>query len=138
MAKTQADVKESPNSFEYVVHMLGVKPTEVKVQLEDGSVLVVSSERKRDKEREEKEGIKYERMERRAGKFMRRFVLPEDANTDRITAEKVPPPEPKKPRNIEVKVGSSLSDEPKAGSPSDGVKVDSPSEGAPALQEDQA
>ncbi|KAL0297190.1 UNVERIFIED_CONTAM: class II heat shock protein [Sesamum radiatum] len=55
-------------------------------------------------------------MERRVGKFMRKFALPEDANTDKITAvcedgvltvtvEKVPPPEPKKPKRIEVKVG---------------------------------
>ncbi|KAL9249453.1 17.2 kDa class II heat shock protein-like protein [Drosera capensis] len=148
MAKTQADVKESPNSFEYVVDMPGVKPTEVKVQLEDGNVLVVSGERKRVKEREEKEGIKYVRMERRAGKFMRRFVLPENANTDRITArcedgvvtvmvEKVPPPEPKKPRIIEVMVGSSPSDGTNAGPSSDGAKVGSPSEGAPAVQETQ-
>nr|GMD92424.1 17.3 kDa class II heat shock protein-like [Ipomoea batatas] len=52
-------------------------------------------------------------MERRVGKLMRKFVLPENANKDKITAvcqdgvltvtvEKLPPPEPKKPRTIEV------------------------------------
>ncbi|CBI20687.3 unnamed protein product, partial [Vitis vinifera] len=58
---------------------------------------------------------KYVRMERRVGKFMRKFVLPENANTDKISAvcqdgvltvtvEKLPPPEPKKPKTIEVKI----------------------------------
>ncbi|CBI20691.3 unnamed protein product, partial [Vitis vinifera] len=65
--------------------------------------------------KEEKEGVKYVRMERRVGKFMRKFALPENANTDKISAvcqdgvltvtvEKVPPPEPKKPKTIEVKI----------------------------------
>ena len=46
---------------------------------------------------------------------MRKFVLPENANTDAISAvcqdgvlsvtvQKLPPPEPKKPRTIQVKV----------------------------------
>ena len=46
---------------------------------------------------------------------MRKFALPENANTDKISAvcqdgvltvtvEKLPPPEPKKPKTIEVKI----------------------------------
>ncbi|KAE8712511.1 17.9 kDa class II heat shock protein [Hibiscus syriacus] len=64
---------------------------------------------------DEKEGAKYVRMERRVGKFMRKFVLPENPNTDAISAvcpdgvltvtvEKLRPPEPKKPKTIEVKI----------------------------------
>ena len=75
-------------------------------------MLVISGERKRE---EEKEGAKYVRMERRVGKFMRKFVLRENGNTDKISAvcqdgvltvtvEKLPPPEPKKPKTIEVKI----------------------------------
>ena len=75
-------------------------------------MLVISGERKRE---EEKEGVKYVRMERRVGKFMRKFALPENVNTDKISAvcqdgvltitvEKLPPPEPKKPKIIEVKI----------------------------------
>jgi HSP20 family protein len=55
-------------------------------------------------------------MERRMGKFMRRFPLPEGADVDSIKAEykdgvltvtvdKKPPPEPKKPRVVQVEVG---------------------------------
>ncbi|XP_072964654.1 17.1 kDa class II heat shock protein-like [Typha angustifolia] len=113
MASTPADVKELPSSYVFVVDMPGLKSGEIKVQVEDDRVLVVSGERKR--EAEEKEGSKYLRMERRMGKFMRRFSLPENANLEAISAvcqdgvltvtvEKLPPPEPKKPKTIEVKI----------------------------------
>ncbi|CAH9144670.1 unnamed protein product [Cuscuta epithymum] len=113
MAATPADVKEYPNSYVFIIDMPGLKSGDIKVQIEDENVLTISGERKR--EADEKEGVKYLRMERRVGKFMRKFVLPENADLGKITAvchdgvlsvtvEKVPPPEPKKPRSIEVKV----------------------------------
>ncbi|KAJ4957752.1 hypothetical protein NE237_024863 [Protea cynaroides] len=112
MATTPADVKEEPNSYVFVIDMPGLKSGDIKVQVEGDNVLIISGERKRE---EEKEGAKYLRMERRVGKFMRKFVLPENANTDAISAvcqdgvltvtvEKLPPPEPKKPKTIEVKI----------------------------------
>ncbi|XP_059274842.1 18.8 kDa class II heat shock protein-like [Lycium ferocissimum] len=115
MAATPADVKEYPNSYVFIVDMPGIKATEIKVQLENDNVLVVSGERKRDKEKDEKEGVKYLRMERRVGKFMRKFVLPDNANMDaisavckdgvlQVTVEKLPPPEPKRPKTIQVKL----------------------------------
>ena len=116
MARTPADVKELPSAYQFIVDMPGVKPSEVKVQLEeDNRVLVVSGERRRDREKDEKEGVKYVRMERRMGKFMRRFVLPENADTDAVSAvcqdgvltvtvQKVAPPEEKKPKAIQVQV----------------------------------
>ncbi|GAB4836969.1 18.8 kDa class II heat shock protein [Ancistrocladus abbreviatus] len=115
MARTPADVKEYPNAYQFIIDMPGIKPSEVKVQLEDDNVLVVSGERRREKEKDEKEGVKYLRMEKRVGKFMRKFALPENANTEAIkavwhdgvltvTVEKLPPPEPKKPKTIQVQV----------------------------------
>ncbi|PIA27756.1 hypothetical protein AQUCO_07600130v1 [Aquilegia coerulea] len=112
MAATPADVKEYPNSYHFVVDMPGLKSGDIKVQVEEDNVLVISGERKRE---DEKEGAKYLRMERRVGKFMRKFALPENANIDKISAvcqdgvlhvtvEKIPPPEPKKPKTIEVKI----------------------------------
>ena len=112
MAATPADVKEYPNSYVFVVDMPGLKSGDIKVQVEDENVLIISGETKRE---EEKEGVKYLRMERRVGKFMRKFVLPENANTDAISAvcqdgvltvnvQKLPPPEPKKAKTIEVKI----------------------------------
>lgn len=112
MARTPADVKEYPNSYQFTIDMPGLKSGDIKVQVEDDNVLVISGERKRE---EEKDGVKYLRMERRVGKFMRKFMLPENANVEAISAgcqdgvltvtvDKKPPPEPKKPKTIEVKI----------------------------------
>nr|XP_010915173.1 17.3 kDa class II heat shock protein [Elaeis guineensis] len=111
MASTPADVKELPSSYVFVIDMPGVKSGEIKVQVGEDNLLVISGDRKRE---EEKEG-RYLRMERRMGKFMRKFSLPDNANTDAISAvcqdgvltvtvQKQPPPEPKKPKTIEVKI----------------------------------
>ncbi|KAK4706441.1 hypothetical protein R3W88_022946 [Solanum pinnatisectum] len=112
MAATPVDVKEYPNSYVFVVDMPGLKSGDIKVQVEEDNVLLISGERKRE---EEKEEAKYIRMERRVGKFMRKFSLPDNANTGAISAvcqdgvltvtvQKLPPPQPKKPKTIEVKV----------------------------------
>ncbi|KAF8380222.1 hypothetical protein HHK36_027704 [Tetracentron sinense] len=114
MAATPADVKEYPNSYAFIVDMPGLKSEDIKVQVED-NVLVICGERKRVQEEKEGDGVKYLRMERRIGKFMRKFALPENANTDAISAvsqdgvltvtvQKLPPPEPKKPKTIEIKI----------------------------------
>ena len=113
MSATPADVKEYPNAFSFVIDMPGLKSDQIKVQLEDGNVLVVSGERRREKEKDQ--GVKYVKMERRLGKYLKKFVLPENTNTDTISAayqdgvltvtvEKTPPPEPKQPKNIQVQV----------------------------------
>lgn len=107
MAATPADVVEYPNSYVFIVDMPRIKASEIKVQIESENVLVVSGERNRDpKEKDNKDGVKYVRMERRVGKFMRKFQLPDNANMDKISAlyqdgvlavtvEKLPPPQPK-------------------------------------------
>lgn len=112
MASTPADVIEYPTAYTFIVDMPGINASEIKVQVEDENVLVVSGERKREKDEKDE---KYVRMERRVGKFMRKFQLPDNANMDKISAvcqdgvlkvtvEKLPPPQPKKPKTIEVKV----------------------------------
>ncbi|KAK4854017.1 hypothetical protein QYF36_017744 [Acer negundo] len=113
MAATPTDVKEYPNAFVFIIDVPGLKSDQLKVQVEDDNTLVVSGERKREKEKDA--GVKYIRMERRLGKYLKKFALPENANTEKISAvcqdgvltvtvEKKPPPEHKKPKTIEVKV----------------------------------
>ncbi|KAI5354175.1 PREDICTED: 17 [Prunus dulcis] len=114
MAATPADVVEYPNAYVFVVDMPGIEAGQIKVQVENDNVLVLSGERRR-KEEIKESGVKYVRMERRVGKFMRKFVLPENANLDAISAvakdgvltvrvEKLPPPKPKRPKTIHVNV----------------------------------
>ncbi|KAB2628417.1 17.1 kDa class II heat shock protein-like [Pyrus ussuriensis x Pyrus communis] len=83
MASTPADVKEHSNSYVFVEDMPGLKSWDIKVQAENYNVLLISSERKREKE---KEWAKYVRMEQRVDKFMRKIVLSENANVDVIFA----------------------------------------------------
>lgn len=88
----------------------GVSPADVRVQVEDGNVLVIAGERKQPAAAEA------------TGKFERiRYPLPASAHLDSIraeykdgvltvTVEKLPPPGTKKPRIVEVKI-SGVGDE---------------------------
>ncbi|KAF8406851.1 hypothetical protein HHK36_005972 [Tetracentron sinense] len=84
MAATPADLKEYINLYVFIVDMPGLKNRGHQVQVED-SVLVNCGEQKREEEKEGV-GVNYMRMERRIGNFMRKFALPENANTDAISA----------------------------------------------------
>ncbi|KAH0467405.1 hypothetical protein IEQ34_004643 [Dendrobium chrysotoxum] len=114
MASTPADVKELPSAYEFVLDIPGLKYDDIKVQIEDENLLVITGERRRDDEKDKEDG-KYNRIERWMGKFMRKFTLPDNANLDFITVvcrdgvltvalEKLPLPEQKKPKTIEVKI----------------------------------
>ncbi|KAL6344762.1 hypothetical protein AAG906_002668 [Vitis piasezkii] len=117
MAATQADVKEYPNAYVFLVDMPGLKAYKIKVHIEDENVLVVYGERKQDKdEKDKKEMVKYLKIERRFGKFLKRFVLAKNADMDTIssiyqdgvltvTVEKKYLPETKPRKTIEVRVG---------------------------------
>ena len=117
MAATQADVKEYPNAYVFLVDMPGLKAYKIKVHIEDENVLVVYGERKQDKdEKDKKEMVKYLKIERRFGKFLKRFVLAKNADMDTISAiyqdgvltvtvEKKYLPETKPCKRIEVRVG---------------------------------
>ncbi|KOM42135.1 hypothetical protein LR48_Vigan04g233300 [Vigna angularis] len=100
MAATHADVKEYPNCYVFVIDMPSMKDGDIKVQVKEDNVLIISGYRKRE---EEREGVEYLSMGRRVGEFMRRFSLPDDANSDAIsvmdqngvltvTIKKLPPP----------------------------------------------
>ncbi|MBH0219662.1 Hsp20 family protein, partial [Listeria monocytogenes] len=52
MAATPADVKEVANAYVFIVDMPGLKSGDIKVQIEDDNVLVISGERKREEEPE--------------------------------------------------------------------------------------
>lgn len=113
MAATPADMKEHPDSYVVVVDMPGLKRDQIKVQVEDNT-LVVSGERRR--EREKDQGVRYIKMERRLGKYLKKFVLPEDADLEHISAvyqdgvltvtipKKTKKPDTKKPKAIEVQI----------------------------------
>ncbi|KAK3160282.1 hypothetical protein QOZ80_1BG0057440 [Eleusine coracana subsp. coracana] len=82
-ANARIDWKETPEAHVFKADLPGVKKEEVKVEVEDGNVLVISGERSKE---EEDKNDKWHRVERSSGKFMRRFRLPENAKVDHVNA----------------------------------------------------
>nr|CAM96540.1 16.9 kDa heat-shock protein [Aegilops kotschyi] len=82
-ANARVDWKETPEAHVFKADLPGVKKEEVKVEVEDGNVLVVSGERTKEKE---DKNHKWHRVERSSGKFVRRFRLPEDAMVEEVKA----------------------------------------------------
>ncbi|EFJ29400.1 hypothetical protein SELMODRAFT_92031 [Selaginella moellendorffii] len=122
MASTSVDVKELPASYVFVADVPGIKNSEVKVQIENDSILKISGERRRDDN--PTFDVKYVRAERPAGKFMRKFNLPSNANLEGVSAAcqdgqltvvvpKIPPPAPYKPRTFDIPIGTLVYTNPK-------------------------
>ncbi|PWA94578.1 Alpha crystallin/Hsp20 domain-containing protein [Artemisia annua] len=83
IANTRIDWKETPEAHVFKADLPGLRKEEIKVEVEDGSVLQISGERSRENE---EQNDKWHRVERSSGKFMRRFRLPENAIMDEVKA----------------------------------------------------
>jgi HSP20 family protein len=79
----RVDVHEEKDRFVVLADVPGVDPKDIDITAENG-VLTVRGERKSEKRATENG---YERVERVSGAFLRRFTLPEGANTDSIKAK---------------------------------------------------
>src|SRR5687767_13298100 len=77
------DVREEENRYVVQVDLPGVDSKNIEITAEKG-VLTIKGERKSE---EKKTEHGYERVERVAGTFLRRFTLPDTAQTDAITAK---------------------------------------------------
>jgi HSP20 family protein len=77
------DVAEEDKAYLVTAELPEVKKEDMKVTVENG-VLAISGERK--KEKEEKKGVRYHRIERCYGSFLRSFTLPEDADPASVKA----------------------------------------------------
>lgn len=76
------NIKELPKSFEIELAVPGYRKEDLQVNVKDG-LLIVSAERKKEKE-EEKNG--YSRMEFSCRSFDRSFRLPENTDGDNVKA----------------------------------------------------
>jgi HSP20 family protein len=77
------DVREEKDSFVVQADLPGVKPEDIEITAEKG-VLTLRGQRKVE-QREHAAG--YERLERVAGNFTRRFALPDNVQADAIKAK---------------------------------------------------
>jgi HSP20 family protein len=102
------DITEDDKEYIIKAELPEIKREEVKVAVENG-VLTITGERKFEKEEKNK---KYHRVERAYGSFVRTFLVPDDAEAEKVNAEfkdgvlkvHLPKSEKAKPKQIEVKV----------------------------------
>jgi HSP20 family protein len=103
------DLVETESDFVLRADLPGLSEDDVNIELED-NVLTVSGERKSEHE-ESKQG--YYRVERSSGSFRRTLTLPEGVDADSVKATfdrgvleiRVPKPEQRKPRKVQITVG---------------------------------
>jgi len=103
------DVRETKNEVVLQAELPGINPDEVEVSVENG-VLSITGE-KQAEVREGEEGGDFHLVERRYGRFERRFTLPRSVDAEKVSAEfrhglltvTLPKAEAAKPRRIAVK-----------------------------------
>jgi HSP20 family protein len=80
----RVDIHEEAERFVVLADVPGVEAKDIDITAENG-VLTIRGERRSQKTESDKKG--YERIERTTGSFLRRFTLPESANTESIKAK---------------------------------------------------
>src|SRR5579872_4049386 len=80
----RVDIHEEAERFVVLADVPGVEAKDIDITAENG-VLTIRGERRTQHKETDKNG--YERIERTSGSFLRRFTLPESANTETITAK---------------------------------------------------
>jgi HSP20 family protein len=102
------DITEDDREYVIKAELPEVRKEDVKLTVENGT-LNISGERTFEKE---DKGLRYHRVERSYGSFVRSFVLPDDADASKVTAEfkdgvlrvRVQKHEKALPKSIEIKV----------------------------------
>lgn len=111
------DLVEIEDQYVLRADLPGLTDQDVNVQLHD-NVLTISGERKA-AHATQQEG--YYRLERAFGSFSRSLTLPDGVDPDAVQAHfdrgvleiRIPKPEQKKPRQVQIKLGTGAEDEPK-------------------------
>jgi HSP20 family protein len=102
------DISEDDHEYLIKAELPEVNKEDVKVTVENG-VVTIRGERKLEKEENNK---KYHRIERSYGSFLRSFAMPEDAASDKVTADfkegvllvRLAKSEEKRPKHLEITV----------------------------------
>jgi HSP20 family protein len=79
------DVREYTDRFQLLFDVPGVDPQQVEITLDNG-VLVVSGVRTEEKAAQRSEQPQQQRLERRLGRFHRRFILPDTVDSEKVNA----------------------------------------------------
>jgi HSP20 family protein len=79
----EADVIETAGRYDVKVELPGMKPEDVKVEIEEGHLIIQGTKQEEKKE----EGKTFHRVERRFGEFRRVLPLPGAVNDEQVTAQ---------------------------------------------------
>jgi HSP20 family protein len=102
------DIRESDSEYTVLAEMPGMRREDVKVRIED-DVLTLEGERRLEREAQ---GERSHRIERAYGHFCRRFTLPDDTDSAKVSADckdgivtvHIPKREVEKPKTREISV----------------------------------
>ena len=102
------DISEDDKEYLIKAELPGLKKDDVHISVEKG-VLTITGERKFEKEEKDR---KHHGVERAYGSFVRTFIVPDDAEADKVAAQfkdgvltiHIPKSEKAKPKKIEVQV----------------------------------
>ncbi|CAH2060141.1 unnamed protein product [Thlaspi arvense] len=83
IVNARVDWRETPEAHVFKADLPGLKKEEVKVEIEEDSVLKISGERHVEKE---DKNDTWHRVERSSGQFTRKFRLPENVKMDQVKA----------------------------------------------------
>ncbi|KAG9153113.1 hypothetical protein Leryth_012366 [Lithospermum erythrorhizon] len=81
LAHASVDWRETNQAHIFRIDLPGVKKEDLKVQVEDDNTIEISGERVKE---QEEGNDKWHRVERKRGRFMRRFRLPENIKAEEI------------------------------------------------------
>jgi HSP20 family protein len=112
------DLVEAEGDLVLRADLPGVSEEDVEIEIRDG-VLTIAGERKTEHENSH-EG--FHRIERAFGGFSRSLTLPKGVDADAVTASfdrgvlevRVPKPEQRKPKRVEIATGGARTEEPEA------------------------
>lgn len=104
----RVDIAETDLDFNIKVEIPEIKQEDIKITIDNG-VLNIRGERKREKE---DKTVKYHRIERNYGSFLRSFSMPDNVAEEQIEAQfkegvltlRLPKTEKSKPKQIEIPV----------------------------------
>lgn len=107
----RVDISEDDKGLNFNVELPGVFKEDVKLSINDENVLVIKGFKKKKENEQDQEASKV-RVERTFGDFMRSFMLPDNINTDSISARfengvlevKLEKKEPEKPKEKEINI----------------------------------
>jgi HSP20 family protein len=109
----RVDISEDEKKLYFHVELPGIAKEDVKVSINNDNVLMIKGEKKREERFEDKAEDKcFLRVERVFGAFTRSFALPENINTDSISAKyengvlniELDKKEPEKPKEVLIEI----------------------------------